>query len=310
MAGEPEPPRVSVIVTTWNAAAVLPRCLDSLAIQAVPGGVETIVVDSASADGTAELLAGRTEAMRVILSEQNLGYAGGNNVGAREARGSVLVFLNPDTELLGTDVLARLAAAVEHPGVGIAGPMLVNPDGSLQPSCAAFPGIGRALLVSSGAHLLLPEALEARVNPERWSHDRARAVDWVKGAALAVRAELFRELGGFWRTAYGEEEDLALRARRRGAGVRFEPSARVLHIGSFSLGQRWNEHQRAARVAGAELTILRTHYPRSGLVIRIISGIGFGLRACFHAALGRRQRAEVFLALAKVYAGGATGETW
>src|SRR5205823_14023758 len=123
---------------------------------------------------------------------------GANNQAAVEARGGVLVLLNSDTELLATDTLEHLLEAAEAPGVGLAGPLLVNPDGSVQPSCAAHPTVIRSLVVGAGLHRLLPERIRARVAPELWAHDRPIDTGWLLGAALAIRADLFRELGGLW----------------------------------------------------------------------------------------------------------------
>ncbi len=297
--------RVSVIVPSWNAASVLGPCLESLARQEVAGGFETIVVDNGSTDETAAVLGRHADDVRVIANERNEGFSAANNQAARVARGAILFFLNSDTELLSEEVLERLARAVERPGIGIAGPLLLNPDGSLQPSCAAHPTVARALLVAAGIHRLLPDRLVARAAPEHWSHDRPIETDWVKGAAMAVRAELFRQLGGFWPTLYAEEQELAFRARQRGLRVRFESSARVMHVGNHSLGQRLTDEQRAAHVGHAELLFLRTHYraPRA-LAIRAVVGTGYAGRAVAHAALGRRERAGVYRALARAYAAG------
>lgn len=303
-----EPVRASVIIATWNAADVLPACLDSIAEQRLDGGLETIVVDNASTDGTPAVLARYATRIRVIRNDRNLGYSGANNQATLEARGCVLVFLNPDTELLARDALERLVVAAEAPGVGLAGPLLLNPDGSLQPSCAPFPGVGRALLVASGAFRLLPDRLRARLAPDQWSHDRAIDTDWVMGAALAARAELFAQLGGFWSTMYAEEEDLAYRVRARGLRVRFEPSARVMHVGNHSGSRRWTDAERAAVIAKADLAFLRAHYSRPrAVVIRAIRGAGYVVRVAVHSALGNREAVPVFRAMARVYARPARG---
>jgi GT2 family glycosyltransferase len=295
-------PRVSVIIATWNAADVLGPCLDSLERQEVPGGFEMIVVDNASTDSTQALLRRYDDKVRVITNDRNVRYAGGNNQAAQIARGSVLLFLNSDTELRGTDVLERLARVAEDPTAGIVGPMLVNPDGTLQPSCAAHPGIRRALLVGVGAHRLFPNSALARVAPEHWSHDRSTDIDWVKGAAIAIRADLFRELGGFWETMYAEEQDLAYRAQQRGLSVRFERQATVMHIGNHSLAQRWSDAERAARVARAELTFLNKHYRRARAVaIRAITGTAYAGRALLLTILRRPGRARVYRAMAREY---------
>jgi GT2 family glycosyltransferase len=295
--------RVSVIIATWNAAGVLGACLDSVLAQEVAGGFETIVVDNASTDGTAALLRDYEGRVRVITSDRNAAYAGGNNLAAREARGEVLFFLNSDTELLSRDVLERLARAATAEGVGLAGPRLVNPDGTLQPSCAAYPTVLRALVVGVGLHRILPDRMRARAAPYFWSHSESRDTDWLMGAALAVRADVFRELGGFWPTLYLEETDLAYRARRRGLRVRFESGASVMHIGAHSLSQRFNDAERAARSASAELGFLDAHYGRARrTAIRAVALLTYGSRALAHSLMGRRGRAAVYGAMTSVYA--------
>jgi GT2 family glycosyltransferase len=295
-------PRVSVIIATWNAADVLGPCLDSLERQQVTGGFETIVVDNASTDSTEELLRAYRDRVRVITNKRNVRYAGGNNQAAQTARGHVLVFLNSDTELRETDTLERLALTAKDPTVGIAGPLLVNPDGTLQPSCGAHPSIGRALLVGVGAHRLLSDSSLAGVAPGHWSHGWSRDSDWVMGAAIAIRSEVFHDLGGFWETMYAEEQDLAFRAQKRGLRVRFERAATVMHIGNYSLAQQWSDAERALRVANAELAFLRAHYdPAHAWVIRAITGIAYAGRAVVLAALRRRSRSNVYRAMAHVY---------
>jgi GT2 family glycosyltransferase len=294
--------RISVVIATWNAGDVLGRCLDSVERQQVSGGFETIVVDNASTDGTAALLRSYADRVRVITNDHNAAYAGANNQAARDARGEVLLFLNSDTELLAPDVLERLATAVWADGVGLAGPMLLNPDGTLQPSCAAYPSVRAAALVGIGLHRVLPDRVLARAAPQFWSHDRPADTGWLMGAALAARTDVFRELGGFWPHLYGEDVDLAYRVRRRGLRVRFESRAKVMHVGNHSISQRWSDPERAGRVARSEVAFLETHYARPRvLAIRAITAAGYGARAVAHALLGRRPRAAVYRSMAAVY---------
>lgn len=299
--------RASVIIATWNAADVLGRCLESVLRQELDGGFETIVVDNASTDGTSELLRGYAGRIRVIASDRNLRYSGANNLAAREARGGLLFFLNSDTELRGQDVLERLARAAEVPGVAIAGPRLVNPDGTLQPSCAGFPSVLRGLVVGLGLHRVAPERVLARVAPEFSAHDRPMLVDWVMGAAIAIRASTFCALGGFWPQLYLEEADIALRARRREhLRVRFEPAAEVMHVGNHSYSQTFSDAARARRVAISELVFLASHYGRArALAIRAVIGAGYAVRAALLLPLRRRRRSEIYRAMAAVYARGA-----
>lgn len=296
--------RGTVVIPSWNAGAVLGPCLDSLARQELRGGFETIVVDNGSSDETEAVLRER-DWVRVIRNSENAGYAGANNQAAQQARGSVLYLLNSDTELLQPDVLEQLAQAVEEPGVGLAGPKLLNPDGTLQPSCAAHPSVGGALVVGAGLHRLLPDGAVRRIAPELWSHDRSVDADWLLGAALAIPTQLYREMGGLWATEYAEDQDIAYRVQRRGLAVRFVEAARVMHIGNFTLSQHRTDAQRAARVAQAELAFLRAYYPwPRGVAIRAIVWCAYAGRAVVHRLLGRAARAELFRAMARVYAPG------
>jgi GT2 family glycosyltransferase len=299
--------RISVIIPSWNACDLLGACLDSVERQNVNGRFETIVVDNASTDGTAELLRRHTGRVRVISNAVNVGFSAANNQAAAEADGDVLLFLNSDVELLSDGVLEHLATLVEgDDGVGLAGPLLVNPDGSPQPSCAAHPSVHRALIVGSGLHRLLPNAARRRITPEFWSHDEPIDTGWVMGAALAIRADVFRRLRGFWPTMYAEDEDLAFRAQELGLRVRFDNAAKVMHVGNHSNTQRWSSPTRAARVAAAELSFLYAHYPRPrATAIRLITGAAYGARAITHTALRRAQPASVYRAMARVYARGS-----
>lgn len=295
--------RVSVIIASWNAARVLGPCLESLDRQQVAGGFETIVVDNASTDDTSEVLARHRHAVQVIRNEHNAGFSAANNAGAAAARGEVLVFLNSDTALLGDDVLERLAAMLDDPSVGIAAPKLVNPDGSVQPSCAVHPSITNALLLASGTHRALPDRVQARLAPDRWSHDRAIDTGWVMGAALALRADVFHRIGGWWSatTMYAEDAEIALRVREHGLRVRFDPAAQVMHLGNQSNAQRWSDAERGERLAAAELILLDRYPAARRTAIRAIVGAGYAGRAVAHAALGRRDRASWFRAMARVY---------
>jgi N-acetylglucosaminyl-diphospho-decaprenol L-rhamnosyltransferase len=300
-----EPVRVSVIIAAWNTGDVLARCLDSLQTQELGGGLETIVVDNASTDATPDLLRRYSDRIRVITNPDNAGFSAANNQAARDARGEVLFFLNADTELLNEKVLERLAETLREPAVGIAGPMLVNRDGSLQPSCAAHPSVGLSLLIGAGLHRLLPDRVLARTAPQFWSHDRAIDTGWLMGAALAVRAAVFHEVGGFWPMMYGEDEDLAYRFQQRGLRVRFDDSARVMHLGNHSGAQRWSSPERAERIAATELEFLRVHYRRPrAAAIRLITGAAYAARWLVLKLLRRRGRAAVYRAMARVYASG------
>jgi GT2 family glycosyltransferase len=281
---------------------VLARCLDSVERQRLDGDLETIVVDDASTDGTGELLRGRAPAIRVLTLERNSGFSEAINRGARAATGEVLFLLNSDVEFLHPDAMQLLATALRCPRVGLVAPRYERPDGSLQPGCAGHPTIPRALLLSFGAHHLLPDRLLARLAPSQWSHDRSRNVDWIMGAVVGVEAEIFQRVGGYWPLMYGSEQDLAWKVGALGYSVRYVSESRVRHVGNYSNRQRFTEPGRAARVARSELIFLRQHYGRfRRTAIRLITGAGYGARAVILPALGRSGRAAEYRAMAGIY---------
>jgi GT2 family glycosyltransferase len=236
----------------------------------------------------------------VIHNDQNLGFSVGNNQGAADASGDVLHFLNSDTQLLQPDALQRLADELGRTGVGLVGPRLENPDATLQSSCRAHPTVLRALLVGAGLHRLLPRAGLARVFPAGWSHDETRDVDWLVGAALSVRADVFRDTGGFWPIQYAEEQELAWEVQRRGYVVRFVADVRVMHVENVSNQQRWSLPQRAARTAEAERAFLAKNYSRPrGAVIRRITATGHLARSAILRRLGHTERADVYAEMAR-----------
>ena len=294
--------RHSVIVVTWNAAEVLDRCLESIGRQVVEGGLETVVVDNASTDRTEAVLVRHADAIRVIRNAENLGFSGGNNQGAEAAKGEVLHFLNSDTELLQPDALQRLGEALRADRVGMVGPRLVQPDGTLEPSCTAHPTVPASLAVALGLHRLLPNRALARIYPRAWSHDESRTMDWLVGAALSVRADVFRAVGGFWPIQYGEEADLARKVQDRGYTVRFVHDVSVMHVGNVSNQQRFSAPARAGRAARAEVAYLDRHVGGvHAAAIRSIVGAGHAGRAAVLGLLGERERAAVYRSMAGVY---------
>ena len=235
---------LSIIIVNWNVRDLLARCLDSIFGEAYPlySGVwqlpcsgrtfEVIVVDSASSDGSPDMVRSRYPGVRLYDSQVNLGYAGGNNLGMRQSRGRYLLLLNPDTEVLG-DVLARLVSALEeHERLGVVGPQLRYADDSIQPSRRRFPTLRTALVDSTFVEKWFPNHSELRRYKmlER-SPDEACSVDWLVGACLLVRREVLDEVGYLDESyfMYSEELDWQKRIRDAGWGIAYLPAARVMH---------------------------------------------------------------------------------
>jgi GT2 family glycosyltransferase len=231
------PPTISIIIVSWNVRDLLRACLASLPL----GGpdVEVIVIDSASADGTPAMVAAEFPAVRLVASDQNLGYAGGNNLGLGHARGRYLFVLNPDTELRPGALDALRAYLDAHPRVGAAGPQVLRPDGTPQPTRRRFPTLGLAFFESTWLQRLAPRGWLRRYYAEDLPDGQAVAVDWVVGAALFVRRAAYEQVGGLDEDffMYSEELDWQRRFRAAGWEVHHVPAASVVHYEAGSSAQ-------------------------------------------------------------------------
>ena len=222
---------VTVVVVTYNSEAVIEGLLDSLPGAAAGVPIEVVVVDNSSTDGTAALLRTRERAgdLRMLL-QPNHGYAAGINAGvaASSGTGPILV-LNPDTRVKPGALPALLRWL--GPGVGVAAPRIINPDGTVFASQRRQPSLLRSVGLGRTGWALFSEEVRG---PD--SYERTACPDWALGAALLVSRECHERLGGWDESffLYSEETDLCLRARDAGLRTVFVPDAVVTHIGGAS----------------------------------------------------------------------------
>ena len=156
-------PDLSIIIVSWNVRELLQKCLRSILTQ---NGLtlQIIVVDSASTDGSPEMVAENFSAQQfpqveLVACQENVGFPGGNNLGLARANGRYILFLNPDT-VVQADALARMVSYLEqNPKVGIVGPQLLNDDGSVQSSRRRFPTLWTAFFESTWLQPYAPRAV-------------------------------------------------------------------------------------------------------------------------------------------------------
>ena len=226
-------PAVSAVCVSYNCADLLRLALASLAAQEVDGGLEVIVVDNASRDGSAAAAAGVPGA-EVIALERNAGFGAANNVGARRARGELLLFANPDVDVP-PGVLGALKGFLDREaGAAAAGPKLVGRDGRLQKFCARkFPNLLNLIFLVSGVEesRWAGSPLAHRYYPTPFYGRGPSPVDALTGAFILVRRRAFEAVGGFDEGyfLYGEDVDLCRRLRREGGGIWYLPVGPVRH---------------------------------------------------------------------------------
>lgn len=242
------PVPVVIAVVSWNTAILLDRCLASLRPEYEAGRAEVWVVDNASADGSAAMVAADHSWVTLAASQENLGFGPAVNHVAARTRAPFLAAANADVALASGALEALLDAARRHPRAGAFAPRLVTPGGATQHSVHPFPTVRTGLLLSTG---LAQRGGAARRLPleGHWDPTRARDVDWAHGAFLLVRRAAWDAVGGFdpeqW--LYAEDLDLGWRLRRAGWTTRYVPEARVAHAVAAATAGRWDEQERAVR---------------------------------------------------------------
>jgi GT2 family glycosyltransferase len=235
---------LSVIIVNWKSKDFLRNCLESVYANTLDLRFEIIVVDSASFDGCGEMLAEFYPAVKFIQSHENIGFARANNLGAAQAVADTLLFLNPDTELVGPALSTLYNVLKSQPNAGAVGAKLLNSDGSLQTSCVqSFPTLLNQALDADFLRAYSPRSslwgtaalCHAQVTPA--------PVEVLSGACIMIHRQVFDNAGGFPEAyfMYSEDLELCFRVRQSGWLNYYVPSAVITHHGGGSSQQSRSE---------------------------------------------------------------------
>src|SRR5690625_3304033 len=275
-------PDLSIVIVNWNTREMLRDCLASVHENEGERAAEVIVVDNASDDGSAEMVAAEFPQAVLIRNTENRGFAAANNQGFAVARGRHVLLLNSDTILHG-DVLARSVAWLDsHPGAGAMGCRVLNTDGSVQLTCSMYPSILNQLLQASGLWKLRRPRFFGRYLMTDWQRDSERTVEVISGCYLLVRARVIEEVGPLDENFFffGEETDWCRRMRDAGWLLVFAPVGEITHHGSVSVKKL--NHRRDVMLTEAKVRLHRKH---GGIVpaavVWLIDGFFIGSRAAF-----------------------------
>ena len=225
--------RVSVIIVNWNGCALLRKCLNSIREAGGPLVGEVIVIDNASSDGSAEMVAVEFPEVTLVRSEQNLGFARANNLGLEQASGSWLALINSDV-VVHPDCFDRLAHYLEeHDRVGLVGPKVFGRDGQQQRTCRKFPTMWNTLCRSLALDLVFPKLpLLSGREMSHWSQDTHSEVEVLSGCFWMARREAVKEVGYLDERffIYAEDIDWCKRFWERGWKVVLVPTATASHF--------------------------------------------------------------------------------
>jgi GT2 family glycosyltransferase len=227
-------PAVSAIYVSWNTRDDLRSSVERLLGATMAEGVEIIVVDNASSDGTPDMVRERLPGVRLIANEGNRGFAVAVNQGFRVSRGRYCLLLNPDT-IIAPETLRLLVEFMGRcPRIGACSPLLVNEDGASTVNAVPFPPITRRLDRALRDH---PHGEPLPVPAGPWG--RATRAHWLAGACLLVRREAFEATKGLDEGyfLYWEDVDWCYRALHQGWEVALLPELTAVHLAAHSAGQ-------------------------------------------------------------------------
>jgi hypothetical protein len=231
-------PEVSVILVSYNTSSYIRRALESLFRETQLASIEVIVVDNASSDDSVAMIRQFFPQVTLLESGANLGFAGGVQLGAKQATGQYLLLLNPDTVIINAAVDRLLHFAKLHPANGIWSGVTLNNDMSLNTQHAwSKPTLHDLLYSALGLSKLFSKTcVFNNANYGCWKRDTVKEVDIVSGCFFLTTRELWDKLGGLDASffMYAEEADYCLRAKALGYQPIVTPDARIIHHGGVS----------------------------------------------------------------------------
>ncbi len=257
---------VSVVVVSWNTRAHLRACLASVFRETRDVSFEVVVVDNASADGSAAMVRAEFPSATLVANAENRGFAAANNQAFRLARGRYVLLLNPDVVVLDGAIGAAVRAADADRTIGALGCQVLARAGEVQQTCFRFPSAFGLFLLATGLHRILPKSWFGG-GPQMRSFDRrsARDVDVVSGMFLLARREAVESVGPMDESyfVYAEEADWCFRMRRAGWRCKFTPAARVLHADGGGKSTAQADVQMHVQLQKSLLTFLRKNRGRA-----------------------------------------------
>jgi len=219
---------LSILIVNWNTKALLIQCLKSVHLKMGNGEREVFVVDNGSVDGSVESVREKFPEVIVIQNPMNLGFAKANNQALSLSKGRYILLLNPDTQEREGAIETLRAFMDNHPEAGVAGPQLLNSNGSKQNSIANFPSLATELLNKSLLRWFFPKIFPGK---ER-NLSEPIEVDSVIGACMMVRREAMEQVGLLDEDyfLFLEETDWCYRIKRAGWKIYHHPQAEIYHF--------------------------------------------------------------------------------
>lgn len=301
-----KPPDVvfSIVIVSYRNEETITGCLNSIRDN-VKEGFEIIIVDNSPDNLTCEKIRAFQKnnpetGVSLIEPGENLGFAKGCNLGASQACGEFLMFLNPDTKLINNAAGLMADFLKDNPAALVAGPKIMDSDGEITKTCRNFPSCARILLDATGL-----DRFAGAYRLLKFSHDVPMKVDQVIGACLCISKKTFTELNGFDERffIYFEEVDFCKRVMDAGGEIWFRPEAEIMHAAGVSTESISNISRMITTLRRSRLLYFEKHFSRRHqLLLMLINkfeglyrGLIFSFMYCVFRNPAYREKARGYL---------------
>ena len=243
---------ISIIILNYQTKNLVKYCIKGIKFLNLNLDYEIIVVDNVSNDGIEEMIRENFSEVKFIQAKKNRGYAAGNNLGIKSARGKYILILNPDVVVLEGAIEKMYEFMETHPEAGLLGPRLNSPDGSLQETCYRFPKFFTPFFRRTflGKLWFVKKHLDQFLMRD-YDHQTARKVNWLQGSCLIARSKAIGEVGlldeRFF--TYFEDTDWCKRFWQKNWEVWYLPEIEIIHYhGQASSGGLLNIFKKPTRI--------------------------------------------------------------
>lgn len=301
-------PDLSIVIVNWRSAAFTRKCLETIYANTEGLNFEVLVIDNASFDGCGEMIRNEFLAVKFLQSSKNVGFAEANNLASRHSLGRNLLFLNPDTEVVGSALQTMCSALQGAPDAGAVGCKLLNSDGTIQTSCIQrYPTILDQLLDAEQLRNFFPQAKVWGIRPLSDDPTGPVPVEVISGACLMITRQVFEQIGQFSTDyfMYAEDVDLCFRAQRAGYRNYFVGQAAMIHHGGGSSDSIPKDNFAAIVMRDSLYKFMRKHKGNLyAMAYRTAMAVAAGVRmllvgVAFLITLGQLRRRSLSAALTK-----------
>jgi len=234
---------ISIIIINYNTYELTCKCLESLYQYNDGFSYEIILVDNASIECDANLFKEKFPEINLIISERNLGFAGGNNLGIQQANGNFILLLNSDTELIENSILMCLNKVNGDKKIGVLSTKLIFPDGKHQPAAQRFPSIKYKLIELFRIQKLLSKNKAGKLLLGAFfDHNENAEADWVWGAFFLFRKEILsllpnQKLDDIY-FMYWEDVQWCMDIKKLGYKIYYFAETKIIHKMGGSAGKK------------------------------------------------------------------------